>query len=1163
MWQEGWGKMKKILICIAVVLSTIFITSGVTNSDVYAATGKQVCKNDKANGAIKDGCKCASSFGWTYGCGMLWISGSSSSSDVSDTVTATASTGKMTIYLHGAVFASSNYPAKRIKLIKGTSKIKGISSANKHSTYAPFDNTPSQIDRKANSKNGTFSSNVKSFKLDIEKLIKTEGNNYVTSGNYHVYTVPIQVFRCFNNYTSNDACFSSRSDLKISVPAEPPKVTIKLTANAVTTNGTLLQQNISSDSKTVNQGSSATLTVNNNNYNNAGYTFVGWRDNASSGSLTSGNTYTKTISASQTVYAVYERNTFGGRIEASGETSGSIGYTSSSSGSPKYLKISNCSPTDGCKVAFTDYMKRISGSGSTSYQVSRTSNYFTSTRGVANNTNVASGNSGNVNGEKVASDPSSGQFTLYPGMVVCERLSFKAHSDDSDNTTIALCVAAEGNAQPPDPGDSDTNDPSGDSSFVNIKVKNNTVNAYNKYQKTVYAKPFDNLSYLATYNPILQYTYDLIPQKMRIDSGTIYPTDGNNTTRYLGRNNSTSILSMFNYYKNSGTNNGRNLRNWNNGVNVYSENFTSNMSQNYTYNGGLTEKRQMDNSHDVGINEVGRSLVEKISTNVNDAVKTTPGQVSFTLSDNSNIGNVSTVAREKSANALVPYNYENSTRIISNSDNTVLYAGEPVMIDYDYSINPKTNNLTTNPGENRKYATTVGNPKWKLEFCVGQANCDQNSFTYTTSEKLNSTEHRDFSIATKEKMLNGRTGDDSIKLSTSINIPDVAAGTRVCIRSVIFPATSGRDDNYSNPDGDGKWAYSAPVCFVVAKKPSLQVWGGNVYSRGRINTGLSVKRSLSGYSNAPYSVEGSGSNYVFGSFGENGLIAGSTVVGFSSGASTGYARNTDGVLSPNPFIVNTVANTPDAGGGRSVSLCDRSPLTFANSTCGSGFVGMVGRAAGSTDIENDKYNILASFIRDVEDGKKVSGVVTLNDRSKAQPDGTYYYRGDDDLVLNAQSVAQSTIQMVHSDKTIYIKGNLLYDDEYEKYTQLPKLVLYGKNVAIDCNVSRIDALIVADEKVITCDNFNGDISAANFTDAIKARINDAKNSNQLFINGAVVSKSLIANRTYGAATGANSIIPSEVINFDPTLYMWGGLGNDEGGDGNLEVTMFKELAPRR
>jgi hypothetical protein len=217
-------------------------------------------------------------------------------------------------------------------------------------------------------------------------------------------------------------------------------------------------------------------------------------------------------------------------------------------------------------------------------------------------------------------------------------------------------------------------------------------------------------------------------------------------------------------------------------------------------------------------------------------------------------------------------------------------------------------------------------------------------------------------------------------------------------------------------------------------------------------------------------------------------------------------------------------------------------------------------STGATNAENDKKTVISKLIREVDSSQRVSGTVTLNDKSRVQTDGTYYYYGENDLTIPASTINLSTIQMVHSKKNVIIDGNITYGGNYGSLSETPKLVIYGKNVLINCHVTDIDALIIADEKVVTCNNFENDMT--NMDTKIEKHINDQINSNPLRINGAVISKVLVANRTYGNATGANSIVPSEIINFDPTLYMWGGLGNDEGSDGDLTINSIKELAPR-
>ena len=125
----------------------------------------------------------------------------------------------------------------------------------------------------------------------------------------------------------------------------------------------------------------------------------------------------------------------------------------------------------------------------------------------------------------------------------------------------------------------------------------------------------------------------------------------------------------------------------------------------------------------------------------------------------------------------------------------------------------------------------------------------------------------------------------------------------------------------------------------------------------------------------------------------------------------------------------------------------------------------------------------------------------------------------------------------------------IYSGNYTDLSTMPKVVIYAKsNITIACDVKRIDAILISEHKVKTCDSDN---------------INAKANSEQLVINGAVIAANLIPNRTYGAATGANTIIPAEIINFDSTLYLWGGADDGEGsGEANMKMTYIHELSPR-
>ena len=857
--------------------------------------------------------------------------------------------------------------------------------------------------------------------------------------------------------------------------------------------------------------------------------------------------------------------------------------------------IDNCDPVKGCNVHFTHNIKRTAGSGTTSYKVTRTSNMTKSddkNKGIDNNSNVKSGNSNSDGSVKQAS--TSGPFKLYPGMRLCERITFKSHgAANSPNVYTEVCVYALGDAQPGNPGqpnnpggtpddkeNPDTN--SGDTSFINIKVRNSSVTKkYNEYQRFVYAKPNDVLMYRATYWPNLQYTYNLHPSKIQIITGSSNGSPINN-------NNSSKLGALFNAKRGS-------LGTWKNGFTIERKKMESDNNDfskasyvgDYNYNVGETDKKRPNpHSVTVSMDDVGKSVNERAITSYNSTNQTTPGQVTFVKD---NLGKIDTRSRYQVAKARVPYNFEIEAEIKdrvtdeNSPDPDVVFAGEEITINYNIDINERKNCLTTdNCSEEEAYATKVNDARRELVIydpavvpeksggvVSGNRSADicQSYFGHV-ADKINCGYSADITE-------NLNPGSNPIK-SSFLN-QDKSAGSRVCVAAAVFPANSGAENNWNDTQYSKTWRISNSMCFTIAKRPSLQVWGGNIYSRGKVSTATSTKYNLAGY--GEYKIEGKDNPHVFGSFGELGLIASGSVKGLASGAATGYASiDANGILSPDPFSSNNTSATAPGGGTKS-SICDRSPLTFSNTPCSSNTVGELGKTATTSNVENDKTRVLEKLVRELDEGQHTAtSPVILNNPEYKQSSGIYYYYNDNDLEIGdgtqlsadnpvPMPIDNSTIQVVHSENTVLVKDNIAYNGTYSKYSDLPKLVIYGKNVVIDCRVTRIDALIVADEKVVTCNNYNKDINTTNdadFKKDIDDHINEAANSNPLKVNGAIVAKTLISNRTYGAATGVNSIIPAEIINFDPTLYMWGNLGDDDGDDnGELEVTLTKELAPRR
>ena len=576
------------------------------------------------------------------------------------------------------------------------------------------------------------------------------------------------------------------------MPTSVYKATLTAYAKYGTGDNEYLNNHRPIDSQTVRIGNNA--TVDSAKYDEQGYTWSHWGSSGVCAGANKTRKCTASMDANHVVNGYYDKNEWQAQSIVSRTSNGSAiataGYASSTpSPTPSLGYIDNCDPVNGCEVYFRHNIKRVKGSGTTAYTVSRTSNLTKSddsARGIDGNTSVATGNSNKDDSVKQAS--SSGPFTLYPGMIVCEKITFRGFNViGSTDQHTEVCAIALGKSQPDDPPSDtpeDPNSPSGDTSFVNIKVRNNTVDAYKKYQRLVYAKPTDKISYRAVYNPNLQYVYKIKAKKNRmkvqIDSGS---------TKYNGEGK--AIGTIFDEHKNP---------NWNNDFVVSSSFADSDRNYQHSVNNipGDSSKKTDDipetNSfYTVKGTDVGKSLKETITVN-NDSItqkrgsdsndsRTTPIQVEFNKDPSDSrvsIANVKTTpAPSKEATAKVPYNYENDTRV--NNKNKIVYAGETLTVKHDYIIKPKRNRYTS---PNTPYITNIGDPQWKIGIRVVGGD------SYWTSIHKPGDDNDKFTVSDSE-MYQIKT----IPTETTINIPDVPAGTTICVRSAVYPKDSGTDDN--------------------------------------------------------------------------------------------------------------------------------------------------------------------------------------------------------------------------------------------------------------------------------------------------------------------------------------------------------------------------------
>lgn len=743
-----------------------------------------------------------------------------------------------------------------------------------------------------------------------------------------------------------------------------------------------------------------------------------------------------------------------------------------------------CNSNTGCVVRFSHYLRRKTGKDNAKYSVSRESN---SSEFEVSSSSLPKGVLENFSGYK--NDESKRVFTeiatLRPGQYACEKLTFTVDTNGKEANT-KVCVYVKGTI----------------SSAITMHVSNATLST--DWLKSVYAKPKDKISLRGWYGPYCQYFRYIHADNTVVGSckrGANY----------------TGIGNAFNSCVNPG---------WNNAFSINLDNVQfSTVNVSGTLGSPNDYASEIKDAYTIGAGDVGKTVVAKAATNTS-GISTSPNIIGFDW--DSNTKSTATVNKDQiwdSASIYIPYNYENTTNI-TPPENLVVYAGETKQIDFNVTVGKKWNSLTWG-----NYATLVPNGKWKLEVC---------------NERR--TWCRETNVDTGVLNANGNLdGENSIKHIT-INVPDWSAGTKMCVRSAVYPRSSGVDGNYTDKNGNNEWKYSDErVCYVVAKKPNFQVWGGNIYSAFPIKTSVAEKTNLAGRDDYNVNANSSSRRYVFGSWGELGVIATNKVVNLASGAGTGYSSNNGGTLIANPGgSYETKAN-----------YCKRATLSFANVDCASGYTGNIRSGNAMDTAVRDKSDILEKLIKGNDTANVSDPNINLSvvDESKLAENNIYHYNGgESDLVINGASIGYGKKIVVYTKGNITINGNLEYgNDKYESLYDVSKLVIYGKNVKIKCTVSRIDALIVADGKVETCVDDTGNVPDVN---------NGLRSRGVLLVNGAIISSSVAMNRTYGAATGNNSITPAEIVNFDSTLYLWGTRESDTSGFGKISTMSVTELPPR-
>ena len=716
---------------------------------------------------------------------------------------------------------------------------------------------------------------------------------------------------------------------------------------------------------------------------------------------------------------------------------------------------------------------------------------------------------------------------LYPGEIYCSTMKFgvtlKKKSGtpaDKELKYVKVCAAAMGTLK----------------TDIGLDISKENKEIGMGYSNGVYYVQPGVFNFTAKLGTNVQKAYDIKLEKVSID-GVLFSQDSrsktlngifkegnltwkNNLLLYVGNNR----VKSWSY--NSGTYCGK-------GKGTFFRDEV--LSQDWNCDDPMVVKRTF------GADSVGKQYTVEAVINKDDTYKTVPAQIKFDKYVDSEskktylravIGNTQ---KGYKLSVGVPYNFRNSTGLKEMNESE---SGKKYDVIYQVEVGDRFNETLGAV----TYSTKVDNATSGVYWCKIKKGISVSSVIDPDAACEGAKETVTYDADRDREGIQSETLSPGLQerpVVIDLEEQKVEVGDTICVWSWVTPGRSGNDKLYDTRmdsnwssnniayswDGDGALE-SKRLCKSVGKKPTIQVWGGNVFSEGPLKvSGPFLREFDQGEGKEP-------EKRYYGSFGELGVFVSSTenAKNFASGAALGYSGFEEGSPWPRPspipnrdgVYVETVRN--DGWFGGSTRQEDYGELRVY-----------------SYDDKNDKY---------IEYAKKlVNGL--CNEKS-------------DDVVGSKVECFYNTAKIyggtITEGRVIYklegdveIAGDLLYDknETYGSLSEIPKFIIVTDgNININCDVTEVDALLVAGRTVNTC---------ADGAKANNEPFRDAQEySNQLTIYGAVIANKLVANRTFGAGPGVYSIVPAEIIKFDPSLYDL-GIGSAGSEPRIVDVT---ELAPR-
>lgn len=343
-----------------------------------------------------------------------------------------------------------------------------------------------------------------------------------------------------------------------------------------------------------------------------------------------------------------------------------------------------------------------------------------------------------------------------------------------------------------------------------------------------------------------------------------------------------------------------------------------------------------------------------------------------------------------------------------------------------------------------------------------------------------------------------------------------------------------------NPENQPYWTNYDAACRTIVKKPSTSIWNGGLFTNGDVKTSLSNRYLTPRF--ADTNGTDSGNRYKFGSWTEYLAVVGGNVAtsstetndalgsivgggsmqkfGFASGSALGY----NGSPANNDLLAN-------------------SPLTIANT----------GSPVGNSGIgSNSTFRArLSSYLKEKSTQTDLSLLQNVTETKIVQIDHSV------DITSNI------TVQDVDANGMPY---KTIYD--------LPQIIIFvDGNINISSEVDRIDAWLISTDTINTCSEFKkGDENNQRGTEAYVSRYNSGTDcSKQLTINGPIIAKNVIPNRSAGAdpitygvdgrVDGDARATSGEVFNLSADTYLW-AYAQAGRYDSSYSEAYTRELPPR-